>query len=352
MKINETAVPVIIQQLEQAYQSGQKWFSFPVEETLDEKPSLEFYPNFKAAGEACYEAVDQDKYLSTKDIPSALRELRGIPQPEADPALVRKALEQDQVTPLYGAVQLVSSLARGELRPVIFEQQSLFTRYNESTGRLNFYDGTLDIVDPRSLKKGIGLDEYYAYIDREPVQTTISSSIKTSIMDEKTMSFNETQLKRVGFAEAFTPDLQQKMKEGVPVIQHPFTKEYDGDKVDATLHLKKSATSDHYFLNKYDLQLQKDGQTDSVKQTFYLTANKKETGGEEDNQQKTKHENKYTLKEAYNLLAGRPVHKNLVSKEGNEYEAWVKLNFKNKLDNGNHEMKQYTKNYGFIPLRN
>ncbi|HTE25721.1 hypothetical protein [Flavitalea sp.] len=50
---------------------------------------------------------------------------------------------------------------------------------------------------------------------------------------------------------------------------------------------------------------------------------------------------------AYNLLAGRSVHKNLVSKEGNEYEAWVKLNFKNRLDDGNHEMKQCTKKYGF-----
>lgn len=164
-------------------------------------------------------------------------------------------------------------------------------------------------------------------------------------MDEKAMSFNENQLKRSGFAEAFTADLQQKMKEAVPVIQHPFKKEYDGDKVEATLHLKKSATSDYYFLNKFDMQLRKDGQTDTVKQTFYITAKKE--SGEDGNQQKAKQENRYTLKEAYNLLAGRPVHKHLVNKEGNEYEAWVKLNFKNKLDNGNHELKQYSKNYGF-----
>lgn len=165
-------------------------------------------------------------------------------------------------------------------------------------------------------------------------------------MDEKAMGFNENQLKRSGFAEAFTPDLQQKMKEGVPVIQHQFTKGYDGDKVDATLHLKKSAISDFYFLNKFDLQLQKEGQAESVKHTFYITS-KKDTGNEEGDQQKAKQENRYTLKEAYNLLAGRPVHKHLVNKDGQEYEAWVKINFKNKLENGNHEMKQYTKNYGF-----
>ncbi|MFT3948144.1 MAG: hypothetical protein QM763_14335 [Agriterribacter sp.] len=166
-------------------------------------------------------------------------------------------------------------------------------------------------------------------------------------MDEKAMGFNESQLKRTGFAEAFTPELKAKMEQGTPLIQHEFKKSYESDQVTANLHLKKSATSDYYFLNKFDLQLQKEGKADSVKQTFYITSKKVTGDGEDDGQQKNKIDNKYTLKEAYNLLAGRPVHKNLVSNEGNEYEAWVKLNFKNKLDNGNHELKQYTKNYGF-----
>jgi len=165
-------------------------------------------------------------------------------------------------------------------------------------------------------------------------------------MEESTMRFNEMQLKRSGFAEAITPELKKKMEEGVAVIQHHFKKDYDGDKVDATLHLKKSSTSDHYFLNKFDLQLQKDGQAETLKQTFYINR-PKNAENEESNQQKTTNENKYTLKEAYNLLAGRPVFKHLTSKEGQEYEAWVKINFKNTLDNGNHEIKQYNKNYGF-----
>ncbi|HEX8332390.1 MAG TPA: hypothetical protein VF622_07185 [Segetibacter sp.] len=165
-------------------------------------------------------------------------------------------------------------------------------------------------------------------------------------MDEKAIAFNEGQLKRVGFAEAFTPELRNKMEEGVASIQHSFQKRYDGDQVSATLHLKKSATSDYYFLNKFELQLQKEGLADSIKQTFYLT---KKLAAEEgsDGGQKSRLENKYTLKEAYNLLAGRPVFKDLVSNEGKEYQAWVKLNFKNQLDNGNYEMKQFTANYGF-----
>jgi hypothetical protein len=135
------------------------------------------------------------------------------------------------------------------------------------------------------------------------------------------------------------------MEQGLPEIKHPFKKEYDGDRVEATLHLKKSATSDFYFLNKFDLQLQKEGQANAISQTFYLTQRNK--GNEAEDGSKQRLENKYTLKEGYNLLAGRPVFKDLVSQEGKEYQAWVKLNFKNTQNNGNFELKQYHTNYGF-----
>jgi hypothetical protein len=164
-------------------------------------------------------------------------------------------------------------------------------------------------------------------------------------MDEKALSFNENQLKRTGFAEAFTPELKAKMEQGLPEIQHSFKKEYEGDRVEAILHLKKSATSDFYFLNKFDLQLQKEGQANAIKHSFYLTQRSK--GNEEEGGSKQRLENKYTLKEGYNLLAGRPVFKDLVNQEGHEYQAWVKLNFKNTLNNGNFELKQYHTNYGF-----
>ena len=164
-------------------------------------------------------------------------------------------------------------------------------------------------------------------------------------MTERDLQFNENQLKRTGFAEAFTPDLKAKMEQGLPEIKHPFKKEYDGDRVEATLHLKKSTTSDFYFLNKFDLRLQKEGQANAIAQTFYLTQRKPAQDAEDGSPQRL--ENKYTLKEAYNLLAGRPVFKDLVNQEGHEYQAWVKLNFKNTMNNGNYEMKQYHTNYGF-----
>lgn len=164
-------------------------------------------------------------------------------------------------------------------------------------------------------------------------------------MEERAMTFNENQLKRTGFAEAFTPELKLQMERGLPEIAHPFKKEYDGDRVEATLHLKKSATTDFYFLNKFDLRLQKEGQANAIAQTFYLTQRKPAQDAEDGSTHRL--ENKYTLKEAYNLLAGRPVFKDLVNQEGHEYQAWVKLNFKNTMNNGNYEMKQYHTNYGF-----
>jgi hypothetical protein len=169
---------------------------------------------------------------------------------------------------------------------------------------------------------------------------------KIIIMDEKTMQFNENQLKRSGFAEAFTGELIEKMKEGVPLIEQPFSKIYDSDRVDAVLHLKKSTTSDHYFLGKFDLKLIKGDDATQVSQTFYITVKKTAEVGEE-NSERRRQENRYTLKEAYNLLDGRPVFKRLFNREGEDYTAWVKLNFANRLENGNFEIKQFTQNYGF-----
>lgn len=164
-------------------------------------------------------------------------------------------------------------------------------------------------------------------------------------MDEKAMGFNESQLKRTGFAEAFTPELKSQMERSIPEIQHAFKKEYEGDKVEAVLHLKKSLTSDYYFLNKFDLQLQKDGQAEILRQTFFLTRNiSSDTNAGE---QKQRVENKYTLKEAYNLLDGRPVYKKLIDSEGHEYQAWIKMNLQNTFPSGNHELKHYHTNYGF-----
>jgi hypothetical protein len=50
---------------------------------------------------------------------------------------------------------------------------------------------------------------------------------------------------------------------------------------------------------------------------------------------------------AYNLLDGRAVNKDLVNKDGNLYNAWVQLDFKETALNGNFKFKQFSEKYGF-----
>ena len=69
---------------------------------------------------------------------------------------------------------------------------------------------------------------------------------------------------------------------------------------------------------------------EKAEQTFYLNKGKGVTG-----------------KEAFNLLDGRSVHKDLVTKEGQPYKAWMQLDFENKGKNNNFEVKQFHEKYGF-----
>ena len=105
-----------------------------------------------------------------------------------------------------------------------------------------------------------------------------------------------------------------------------------GCMIDSCQHCKSCIDdSDMYFLNKYELQLKNGPQGEAVKQTFYLS-------NKEDN---------ITLKEAYNLLSGRSVHKELATKEGEKYNAWLQLDFKTIDKNGQYDIKKYHQNYGF-----
>ena len=86
-----------------------------------------------------------------------------------------------------------------------------------------------------------------------------------------------------------------------------------------------------YFFNRYDLLMKNPQQPDALKQTFYMN-------NKEDN---------ITLKEGYNMMNGRAVHKELTNKEGEKYKAWVQLDFKVTDKNGNFETKKFHENYGY-----
>lgn len=149
-------------------------------------------------------------------------------------------------------------------------------------------------------------------------------------MNQDNYDYLKKQVKFTGFGDSLEQDLAANIKEQKPEFQLKHQHEFGKDQVEATLHFRKSDQNDMYFFNKYDLNMQKDGEQEKVQQSFYIGK-----------------ENNYTLKEGYNLLAGRSVNKDLVNKEGEQYNAWVKLDFTDTEQNGNFKTKVFHENYGF-----
>lgn len=147
-------------------------------------------------------------------------------------------------------------------------------------------------------------------------------------MNEKNYEYLTEQLKRTGFGDTLNEDMRKNIEKQNADFTLNMQKEYGTDKVSATLHFKKSAESDMFFFNKYDLELKKENQQDALKQTFYPDKG-------------------ITLKEGYNMLDGRAVHKELTTKADEKYKAWLQLDFKNTTESGNYKISQYHQNYGF-----
>jgi hypothetical protein len=148
-------------------------------------------------------------------------------------------------------------------------------------------------------------------------------------MNQDNLKFLQDRLFYLGTEKRLHPELEKNMAEGKPEFKLSYSNHYDKDKLSAELQFRKSDTNDMYFLNKYEATLQKPGQ-ESKSQTFYLD-----------------HGKGVTMKEAYNLLDGRSVNKDLKNKEGEVKNAWIKLDFNGKEPNGNFKQEQFYKPYGF-----
>lgn len=164
-------------------------------------------------------------------------------------------------------------------------------------------------------------------------------------MDEKAWNHNEGQYKRLGMKEAFSADVREQMQAGVPLIEQRYTKPYpdDGNQANVTIYAKRATDTPYYYINKFEVEVRFGDKEDLPKQTFYV--NRKPVQDTEGQSQLK--EERYTLKQAYNLLCGRPVFSTFINKQGEEYTAWSQLNFRNKLPNGNFEINQYGGKYGF-----
>jgi hypothetical protein len=151
-------------------------------------------------------------------------------------------------------------------------------------------------------------------------------------MNEKNFEYLRDQVKYTGFGEAIENELKEKMQKEEPgfILKHDV--HYGNDTLSAQLKFDKSKESDLYFFNCYKVELQKENSKLTLEQTFYIN---------------NKGNNNITLKEAYNLMDGRSVNKDLTNIAGELYNAWLQMDFKQTDSNGNFKLNQYHQNYGY-----
>jgi hypothetical protein len=149
-------------------------------------------------------------------------------------------------------------------------------------------------------------------------------------MNQKNYEYLRDQVKFTGFGEDLEKGLKESMPKQTPDFVLSHHAKFDNDTIDATLHFKKSKESDKYFFNSYRVDLRKENSSEQMQQTFYINKG-----------------SNITLKEAYNLMNGRAMNKDLTSKDGQLYNAWVQMDFKQTDAGGNYKLKQYHQNYGF-----
>lgn len=149
-------------------------------------------------------------------------------------------------------------------------------------------------------------------------------------MNEKNLRYLKDNLKYMGFGEKLNADLENGLKEGKPEFELKLNEKMFQGNMEVNLHFKQSPSSDVYFFNSYEARLTKDNGHD-ISQSFYLNNGKG-----------------VTYKEAYNLLDGRSVLKDLMNKEGVKYSAWIKLDFSKNAVNNQFETRQFhAEKYGF-----
>ncbi|WP_114782326.1 hypothetical protein [Botryobacter ruber] len=149
-------------------------------------------------------------------------------------------------------------------------------------------------------------------------------------MNQNNLDYLKEGLKYMGFGTNLNEELEKNVREQKPEFQLQMQKPYFNSTMDYTLHFRRSDQNDMYFFNKYDATLKPDTTAEKLSQTFYVNKN-----------------SGITSREAYNLLNGRSVHKELVNAEGQPYKAWLQLDLGEKDQHGNHKVKQYHENYGF-----
>lgn len=149
-------------------------------------------------------------------------------------------------------------------------------------------------------------------------------------MNTQNLDFLKSNLKYFGFGERMNDELEKSIKSQKKDFKLNCEIPHFNNKMSYTLHFKKSDNTDMYFFNKYDAVLENGKPELSKEQAFYINKS-----------------NGITAKEAFNLLEGRSVHKELVNKNGEKYKAWIKVDFNSPDEKSGFKLQQFSEKYGY-----
>lgn len=154
-------------------------------------------------------------------------------------------------------------------------------------------------------------------------------------MNQENLDYLKKNLTYMGFDDkSLHSSMESQIGQQPKDFTLPVTGEYKrgeaSEKVDYVLSFRKSDSTDMYFFNSFKATLKNDDPSKEISRTFYIN---KGSG--------------FTAKEAFNLLSGRSVNKDMMTKEQKPYNAWVKIDFMEKDENNNFKLKQFSPEYGF-----
>jgi len=149
-------------------------------------------------------------------------------------------------------------------------------------------------------------------------------------MNQRNYEFLCDQLRFSGFGAELNIVLKKELEKGDPEFQIIYEKPFTEDLTTVTLYFRKSDRSELYFFTRFEVEMNSENIQETVRQSFHV--------------HKDHH---YTLREAYNLLSGRAVHKNFVSTQGMRYNVWVQLDFSQKDKWNNFKYERFYRQYGF-----
>lgn len=214
--------------------------------------------------------------------------------------------------------------------------------YNQSTYLLDkedlyFFDNkesadrfAIDNISDRDSYRVIRIqspEDLLRQIPYENLSTILS--LNNHFMNMENLKYLQDNIKYTGFGESLYPELEKNIQGKKDEFQLHFSTQVNSRPFDAVLHFRKSNSSDMYFFNRYVASIER-ANGEKLEQSFPINKGKG-----------------VTAKEAYNLLQGRSVKKELTNAKGETYQAWMQLDFANKDEKGNYLIKKYNENYGY-----